>query len=124
MVLEVGNVFSLAEKMRDAIQRHVLDQGELYKVTRSDKTRYIMVCKDKQCSFRIRASNIAKKGWTITKIDTYLYSPTIHYKNKQSHSVKYLIEHHHASIINNRHITTAQIRSNERLNYSYKISYL
>jgi hypothetical protein len=45
MVLEVGNIFSSVEEMRDAIKRHVLDHGESYKVTRSEKTRYIMVCK-------------------------------------------------------------------------------
>src|SRR3981081_4144131 len=117
MVLEVGNVFSSGEEMRDAIKRHVLDHGESYKVTRAEKTRYIVVCKDNNCSFRIRGSNIAKKGWTITKIDPHSCSPTVHYKNKQAHSIKYLIEHHYASIIDNRHITTTQIRSIERLNY-------
>jgi hypothetical protein len=76
------------------------------------------------CSFRIRASNIAKKGWTITKIDPHTCSPAVHYKNKHSHSVKYLIEHHRASIIDNRHITAAQIRSNKRINWSNDISYL
>jgi hypothetical protein len=83
-----------------------------------------MVCKDDKCSFRIRGSNIAKKGWTITKIDPHSCSPTIHYENKQAYSIKYLIEHHHASIMDNRHITTSQIRSNERLNYSNEISYM
>jgi hypothetical protein len=69
-----------------------------------------MVCKDNVYSFCIQRSNIAKKGWTITKIDSHSYSPIIHHKNKQLHSAKYLIEHYCASIIDNRHITTAQYR--------------
>jgi hypothetical protein len=123
MVLQVGDVFPSAEDCRNAIQRHVLDEGESYKVVKSDKKRYIVSCKDNKCTFRIRASNRVKKGFTITILQPYICSPAVHYKNKNSHSVKYLTEHHRVSIIDNRHITATQIRSNERLNYSNEISY-
>jgi len=39
------------------------------------------------------------------------------------HSVKYLIKHHRASIIDNSYVTTAQIQSNKHLNYNNNISY-
>ena len=44
-------------------------------------------------------------------------------KNRKAHSVKYLIEHHQASIIDNPSITATRIRSNERLNHNDDISY-
>lgn len=61
---------------------------------------------------------------SITVFKPHSCSPAIHYNNLKSHSVKYLIEHHRAAIIDNRKITAAQIRSNERHQYSNNINYL
>jgi hypothetical protein len=105
-MVQKGDVFPSMEAARDVVQRHVLDDGESYKTSKSCQKRYILDCKDKECKFRIRVSNIKDKGYTITVLDPHTCRPTIHYKNKKAHLVKYLLEHHHASIIDNRHITT------------------
>jgi hypothetical protein len=108
---------------REAIQRHILDDGESYKTKKAEKKRYILLCKDTNCTFRIQVSDLEKKGPTITVCNPHTCSPAVHYKNKNAHLVKYLIEHHRSSVINNRHITAAQIRSNKRLNFNNEISY-
>lgn len=61
---------------------------------------------------------------SITIFRPHSCSPTVDYNNQQSQSVRYLIEHHCASIIDNQKITATQIRLNERLQYSNNISYL
>jgi hypothetical protein len=37
-----------------AINYHVLDNSKSYRVYKSDSKYYILVCKDKSCSFEIR----------------------------------------------------------------------
>src|SRR5277367_2776458 len=125
--MQLGDRFQCIETTRDAVKAFVLDRGESYKTVSSDKKRYIIECKDKGCSFRIRATLYKKAGATpvsITVLVLYSCSPAIHYKSKQAYSMEYLALHHRASVIDNRSITIAQIRSNERLHFSNEISYL
>jgi hypothetical protein len=124
--MQLGDRFKSLETARDAIKVFVLDQGESYKTVSSDKTRYIIECKDKACDFRVRATLHKKASTTpasITVLVPHSCSPTVHYNNKQAHTVSYLIEHHRASIINNQRITALQIRSDERLRFSNNINY-
>jgi hypothetical protein len=69
-MLELGQTFATIQEAREAINRHVLDDGESYKVYKSDSTRHILQCKskDENCSFSIRAALSKKKGVTITQI--------------------------------------------------------
>jgi hypothetical protein len=122
-MIQKGDTFSLMETACNAVQRHILNDGELYKTIKSDQKRYILQCKDDKCRFCIRVSNSKKSGPTVTILKGHTCRPTTHYKNKTAHSVKYLIEHHCAAIIDNPHINAAQIRSNERLNYNNNIGY-
>ena len=62
--------------------RHILDEGESYKVYKSDSYRYNIICKDLTYKFRIRASLLKKKGVVITILTPYSYSLANHYKNK------------------------------------------
>ena len=105
--MQCGDQFESMDAAHIAIQRHVLDDGESYKTKKSEKKRFILVCKDNECNFRIRATESSKHKISITVFKPHSCSPTVHYKFKQLQSVKYLIEHHRASIIDNRHITTA-----------------
>jgi MuDR family transposase len=107
---------------REAIQRYILDDGESCRTEKAEKKRYILLCKDTGCTFHIRVSNLDKKGPAIIVYTPHTCS-AIHYKNKNAHSVKCLIEHHRSSVIDNRHITAAQIRSNKRLNFNDDITY-
>jgi hypothetical protein len=108
-MVQKGDTFSLMKDACDAVQRHVLDNGESFKTTKSDQKRYIIVCKDNKCKFRILVTNIKKTGPTVTILEGYSCRPTVHYKNKKAHFVSYLIEHHCAAIINNPCITATQI---------------
>jgi hypothetical protein len=49
---------------------------------------------------------------------------TVHYKNKQASAIWFLKDHHCASVVDNRHITPAQIQSNKRLRFYNNISYM
>jgi hypothetical protein len=60
---------------------------------------------------------------SITVLTPYSCSPAVHFKFKQLNSVEYLAPHHRASVIDNRNITIAQIRSNERLHFNNEITY-
>jgi hypothetical protein len=85
----------------------VLDNGESFKVKKSDKKRYSIVCKEHGCRFSIRAATSSKEVVSITGVKPYTCSPTVYYNNRRAHSVSYLIKHHCAAIIDNRKITTA-----------------
>ena len=51
--MQVGDTFLLMQAAYDAIQQHVLDDGELYKTKKAEKKWYILICKDTRCSFYI-----------------------------------------------------------------------
>jgi hypothetical protein len=47
------NTFASIAEACEAVNRHVLDDGESYQVYKSDAKRHILVYKDKSCSFII-----------------------------------------------------------------------
>lgn len=122
--MQYGDQFETVEVAREAIKRYVLDNGESFKVRKSDKKRFYIVCKERGCGFSIRASKSSKEVVSITTFKPHTCSPAVHYNNQRAHLVSYLIEHHRASIIDNCKITVAQIRSNERLQFNNEIGYM
>jgi len=108
----------------EAVNRHVLNDGESYRVYKSDSKRHILVCKDKSCSFEIRAWCTKKTGVTITQMKPHSCCPIVYYKNKQASSLWFLKDHYPASVVDNCDITPAQIQSNERLQFHNEINYL
>jgi hypothetical protein len=48
------NTFASIAKACEAINRYVLNNSKSYRVYKSDSKRYILVCKDKSCSFIIQ----------------------------------------------------------------------
>jgi hypothetical protein len=121
--MKVGDEFDSIVDAKKAIHTYLLDRGESWKFKNSNSKRYTIVCKDSVCLFRVCVT-LSKGIARITKFDEHSCSPTTHYNRKPAHSVDYLIDHHRASIIDNRKITVAQIRSNERLHYSNNINYM
>src|SRR6266487_1100558 len=122
-MLAIGDKFSNIQEARDAINRSILDDGESYKVYKSDSKHHILQYKEKSCTFSIRAAFSKKNSVSITKISLHCCRPIVHYKNKQSSSLWFLKEHHHATVLDNRNITAKQIQSNERLQHANNISY-
>jgi len=123
-MVALHDTFASIVEAREAINRHVLDDGESYRVYKSDSKRHILVCKDKSCSFEIRVWCTKKTGVTITQMKPHTCCPIVHYKNKQTSAIWFLKEHHRASVVDNCDITPAQIQSDERLRFNNKISYM
>jgi hypothetical protein len=98
IMLSINDLFLTIEEARDAINRHVLDEGESYKVYKSDSCRHIIICKKAACKFRIRASLLKKKGVIITVLSAHSCSPATHYKNKQSSPLWFLKDYSRTSI--------------------------
>ena len=122
-MVTLNDVFSTMEEAKKAINRYILNKGESYEVYDSDSQRYIVVCKDFVCKFRIRAFLLVKKRVVVTIFTAHSYSPATHYKNKQSSVLWYLKDHHKASFINDRSLTLAQIQATKRLQFSNNINY-
>jgi hypothetical protein len=76
-MIAVADVFPTMQEAKDSINHHVLDEGESYKVYKSNKTRHIVVCKDSTCDFKIKASFLKKKGAQITVIKRTLMQQTM-----------------------------------------------
>jgi hypothetical protein len=100
-IVQVGDVFDLMDSARSAIRSYILNQGESFKVFKSEKRLYILVCKDPDCHFRLCCIRSSKGVVKITKMDLHSCGPAIHYRNRQSQSVNHLLEHYYASILNN-----------------------
>ena len=83
-MVALKDTFPTIQEARNAINCHVLDKGESYKVYKLDRQRYIIICKDSTYKFKIRASLLKKKGVEITIMVPYSCSLAVHYKNKQS----------------------------------------
>lgn len=55
IIVALNDTFVDIIEARKAINRHVLNDSESYQVYKTDTRRYILLCKDKDCSFTIRA---------------------------------------------------------------------
>ena len=106
-MVSLYNTFASIIKARKAINYHVLDDGKSYQVYKSDSKRYILVCKDKSCSFEIRVQCTKKTSVTITQMKLYTCCPIVHYKNKQTFAIWFLKDYYYASVVDNCDITLA-----------------
>jgi hypothetical protein len=52
--MQYGDQFATIAVAREAVKAFVLQQGESYKTIASNKKRYILTCKDKDCDFEIQ----------------------------------------------------------------------
>ena len=79
IVLSINDLFPMIKEARGTINRHMLNEGESYKVYKLDSRRYIIICKELAYKFRIRASLLKKKGIVITILIPYSCSPASYY---------------------------------------------
>jgi hypothetical protein len=122
-MLAIGDKFPNIKEAREAINRSILNDGELYKVYKSDPKHYILQYKERSCTFSIQTAFSKKNSISITKIRPHCCRPTVYYKNKQSSSLWFLKEYYCATVLDNRNITAMQIQSNEQLQHANNISY-
>src|SRR5436305_6613585 len=52
---------------REAIRTFVIDRGESFRVSHSDRRRYIVVCRDNFCKFVIRAAVLQGPKYCVTR---------------------------------------------------------
>jgi hypothetical protein len=71
-MVKLKDKFESIAAARTAITKFVLDSGESYKVVKSDKTRFVICCKDSECKFRIRAIRSAKEVVSITGFEAVI----------------------------------------------------
>ena len=106
-MVALHDTFASIAEAREAINRHVLNDSESYQVYKSDSKRYILVCKDKSCSFEIRVQCTKKTSVTITQMKLHTCCLIIYYKNKQASAIWFLKDYYYASVVDNCNITLA-----------------
>ena len=105
-MVQIRDSFETMAKAREAITRFLLNAGQSYKVYKGDSKRYILICKDKDCGFKIRASYLKKhEAAVITILKPHTCSPIVHFENPHASAVSYLSDRHRASVIDNKVIT-------------------
>ena len=109
--------FGTLSLARDAIRAYVVDLGESYIVSHSDRTRYIVACRDAFCKFGIRAAVLKGPKVLITRYAPHTCSPITHMNFRQANSVSFLSTRHRATVADNHDILPAQIRSVERIHH-------
>ena len=58
--IKEGDQFESIKAAREAISQYILNNGESFKTVKSDKSRFVICCKDKDCNFWIRAAKSSK----------------------------------------------------------------
>jgi hypothetical protein len=89
-------------------------------VKKSEKKRWIAICRDKDCFFRVRVSNLKGTG-VSTIFRAHVYSPETHADWPYARSVRFLSQHHRGAVVDNRNIVPQQIQSKERLAHGNNI---
>ena len=110
--------FESLDAVRTAIQSFVIDQGESFKVSYVDRTRYIVICCDAFCKFSIHASLLKGLKYRVTQYTPHSCSPITYQNFRFAHSVSFLAEQNRISVVQNREIHPTQIRATERIQYS------
>jgi len=80
--MQVGDKFNTTRDACEAIKTYILDWAESFKTVASNKSRYIIVCKDANCNFYIWAYKSSKDVVSIRALDPYICSPLTYYKMK------------------------------------------
>jgi hypothetical protein len=106
-MFKFGDLFDTMAEAKKAVNTAILNAGQSYLVYKSEPTRYILNCKQKDsCQFHVRITYSKKTELaTITKHEEHKCSPAIHYSNRAASSVQYLKIHHQDLITDNNVIT-------------------
>ena len=63
-----GAMFKNKDELKTSLGKYALKQKFEYRITRSFKTRFLAICKDKSCTFKLRAGSVQEGSyWTIAK---------------------------------------------------------
>ena len=53
-----GVMFKNKDELKTSLDKYALKQNFEYRITRSSKTRFLASCKDKTCTFKLRAGSV------------------------------------------------------------------
>jgi hypothetical protein len=82
--MKLGDQFESINAAQEAITQYVLNNSKSYKTEKSNKKHFVICCKDKNCSFRIRVAKLSKEIVSITIFKPYLCSLAVYYNNWHS----------------------------------------
>ena len=72
---ELAPDFEILGEARNVIRAFVVDRGKSFLVSHSDRTRYIIVCRDTFCKFGIRPSVLRGPKIRVTRCTAHTCSP-------------------------------------------------
>lgn len=109
----VGSTFASRDDAMDALLQYTVSRGLSYSLRSNDNRRVIVVCRDKQCPFRLRMK--VKPNQVTTSISRpHNCAPEVHYRWRYASSVRYLRLNHQALYEKNRSLTPKQLQAMER----------
>ncbi len=91
--ISAGTVYPTVEDAKNAVLKTIVVRGESLKVKKSDKKKWIAVCRSKDYFLRIRVSD-KKETKTSTICRPHACPPEMHSDWPYAHSVRCLSEHH------------------------------
>ena len=63
-----GAIFKNKDELKTSLGKYALKQKFEYRITKSSKTRFLVSCKYKSCTFKLRASSVQESSyWTVAK---------------------------------------------------------
>ena len=102
-MFEVGTTFETIAAAKHAITIMLLDAGLSYTAYKSDKTRLILKCRDKECSFYLRAAYSKAQGKVLlVTYKAHECGLETHHGFKERRRVKYLKGIHTSAILSDR----------------------
>ena len=104
-MISVGDYFSSMEAARMSITTQILDNMRAYKVQKADSKRYVLVCTNGACTFRVWvATHLKPDQINVLVCKPHTCGPPLYYKSKLLHRVSYLKAHHRARVLANLRI--------------------
>ena len=63
-----GAMFKNKDELKTTLVKYALKQKFKYRITRSSQTRFLASCKDKTCTFKVRAGSVQEDSYcTVAK---------------------------------------------------------
>lgn len=123
--LKLNDVFDTIELAKKQILRYILDRGESFKVHKSNSNRaYVVICKEPECSFRIRATLKSTGRAQITVLRNHVCGMAVHQNFRHSHSVRTIQSNAVPLLTTAGNLKPKQLQRYELFEHGLNVSYL
>ncbi len=118
-----GTVYPTLEDGKEAVFQAMVARGESLRVKKSEKKKWVAICRDKDCFFRVRVSDVKGTG-VITISRGHICPPETHADWPYARSVRFLSQHHREAVVDNRNIVPSRSRATSvwRMETAFPIS--